>query len=254
MNLGLSEHVALVTGSSQGIGRAIARQLAQEGAYIAVTYRHSKERAEDLVSEIQLQNGTAIALQFDLASLESITAITNAVLAKWGRIDILVNNAIQWSRKPISQSPAFENFPPEEWQSLLRANIEGTFAMLQSVIPSMRKRGWGRIVNVSATLAEDGLPGSGWYTAAKASLHGLTRTLSKELGPSGILVNAVMPGLTATDRISLIAPEVRRRVEETLPIRRILLPEDVALPIVFLCSHANSAITGEIIRVSGGRA
>ena len=253
MNLELDERVALVTGSSQGIGSATAAQFAAEGAYVAVTYRQERERAEAIVNEIRSNDGEAFAVHLDLASFDSITQARDAVVKKWGKIDILVNNAIEWGPRLIAQAPPFESLAPEEWQPLLRANIEGTFRLIQTVVPYMRTRKWGRIVNVSSIVAEDGLPGTGWYATAKASLHGLTRTLSKELGPSGILVNALMPGLTETGRTANIGPEARRRVEENSPIRRILHPDDVAHVIVFLCSAKNSAITGEILRASGGR-
>jgi 3-oxoacyl-[acyl-carrier protein] reductase len=243
----------MITGSSRGIGRATALQFSTEGAYVVVTYRNEQARAEEIVEEICGRNGQAIAVKFDLASIDSIKEAVRRVLSRWGRIDVLVNNAVQWGASRISEAPVFEAFPQTEWQSLLRTNMEGVYATIQSVLPSMRGQGWGRIASVSSIVAEDGLPGSGWYSMVKASVHGLTRTLSKELGPAGILVNCVMPGLTSTDRLALITPEVRQRVERTIPIRRVLTPEDVAVAIVFLCSQANSALTGEILRV-GGRA
>jgi 3-oxoacyl-[acyl-carrier protein] reductase len=253
MNLSLNQRVALVTGSSQGIGSAVARQLAAEGACVAITYRNERGRAEALASEIRQDRGHAEAYYLDLGSFASISATIAAVLERWQRIDILVNNAMQWAAQPISQTPCFESFSPEDWQPLLRTNIDGPFRLTQAVVPLMRQQGWGRIVNVSSIAAEDGLAKGAWYATAKASLHGLTRALSKELGPAGILVNSVMPGLTATDRIALIPAEVRRQVEERSPIRRVLDPQDVAGAIVFLCSGANCAITGEVLRVSGGR-
>jgi 3-oxoacyl-[acyl-carrier protein] reductase len=253
MDLRLERHVALVTGSSQGIGKAVASQLAEEGAHVAVTYHQERERADAVVDEIRAKGGMALALNLDIASFESITQVTEAVAKQWGRIDILVNNAIEWGPRRIAQAPPFEALAPEEWQPLIRANIEGPFRLIQTVVPSMREYKWGRIVNVSSVAAEDGLPGTGWYSTVKASLHGLTRTLAKELGPAGILINAVMPGLTETGRTANIGPEIRRRVEQNSPIRRILDPEDIAHVIVFLCSARNTAITGEILRASGGR-
>ena len=253
MNLGIEGKVALVTGSSQGIGRAAALQFAHEGARVAITFHKQKQRAEVLAEEIRARSGEVLVSPLDLASSESIARTVGAVLGQWGQIDILVNNAMEFGPTRFAQAPPFEKLLPEEWASMLRANIDGPFRILQEVIPSMRAQGWGRIVNVSSISAEDGLVGGGWYSAAKASLHGLSRTLSKELGPSGILVNVVVPGLTATDRLALIAPEVRARVEATSPIRRVVQPDEVASAIVFLSSNMNSAITGEILRVSGGR-
>jgi 3-oxoacyl-[acyl-carrier protein] reductase len=253
MNLGLKGRVALVTGGSQGIGEAVTRAFSREGLSVAFTRHKGVERASSLAGELRKENPDVMALPLDLNSGETVAKITEAVLKKWGRIDILVNNAIEWGPRRIAEALPFEELPLEEWRPLLRANIEGPFRLIQSVLPSMRNRGWGRIVNVSATLAEDGLPGAGWYATAKSSLHGLTRTLSKELGPSGVLINSVMPGLTETARTAGMALSARERVEKNTPIRRILRPEEIANTIVFLCSDANSAITGEIVRVSGGR-
>ena len=124
---------------------------------------------------------------------------------------------------------------------------------MQAVLPSMRARGWGRIVNVSSGVAVDGVPGTGPYAAAKASLHGLTRTLSKELGPAGILVNVVMPGVTLTERMAAgLPPALREQREQQSAIRRLLPPEEVVPTILFLCSAANTAVTGEVVRASGG--
>lgn len=253
MKLGLEGKVALVTGGSDGIGRAVTKAFAQEGARVAFTRHRGVDRAAALADELRAENREVFVFALDLRSPESASRATESVLQKWGRIDILVNNAIEWGPRRIAEAPPFEELPMEEWQPLLRANIEGPIQLIQGAVPSMRRHGWGRIVNVTATLAEDGLPGTGWYSTAKSSLHGLTRTLSKELGPAGVLVNSVMPGLTQTARTAHMAPAAIERVEKNTPVRRILRPEEIANAIVFLCSEANSAITGEIVRVSGGR-
>ena len=259
MDLGFKERIAMVTGSSQGIGRATAVLLGQEGAHVAVTYHDQREKAEAVVEEIGRAGGEAMAIGLDLASDESIHAAARMVIERWGRIDILVNNAVQhgarppWKRSPPWSVPPFEDVPANEWRPLLRANTEGHYAAIQAALPSMRAQHWGRIVNLSSGIAADGLPGSAPYAAAKAALHGLTRTLSKELGPAGILVNVVMPGLTWTEQSATrVPPAIRERVEQTSPLRRVLPPEEVVPMIVFLCSAANTAVTGEVIRVSGG--
>jgi 3-oxoacyl-[acyl-carrier protein] reductase len=253
MDLGLQGRIALITGSSRGIGKATARQFAREGAYVAVTYHASAGPAEDLAADIVSGGGHAMAIPMHLEALDSIESAVNTIQSHWGRIDILVNNAFDFASRRISNAPDFDSVPPDEWQGILRTNIEGPLRLTQTVVPLMRRQRWGRIVNVSSVLAEDGLPGAAWYSTAKASLHGLTRTLSKELGPTGILVNAVMPGLTATDRLALIPRDRLERIEQNLPIRRVVQPEEVADVIVFLCSSTNAVVTGEILRVSGGR-
>jgi 3-oxoacyl-[acyl-carrier protein] reductase len=255
MDLGLNERVALVTGSSQGIGRAAAVAFAAEGVRVAVTYWHERERAEAVVKQIEAGGGESLAVELDLARPETIRAAVESVLERWGQIDVLVNNAVMYPRQATAwEPPLFEALAAADWIEHFRTNVEGHFAAIQAVLPSMRSRGWGRIVNVSSGVAEDGVPGLTAYGAAKASLHGLTRSLFKELGPVGILVNVVMPGPTLTERMSTRLPAaVRRQREEASPIRRLLPPEEVAPTIVFLCSAANTAVTGEMIRASGGR-
>jgi NAD(P)-dependent dehydrogenase (short-subunit alcohol dehydrogenase family) len=253
MNLELQGRVALVTGGSRGIGRATAEALAKEGARVAISYLKNREKAEAIVGEIVASGGEMFAVNLDLGSIASIRSAVESVAQKWGKLDILVNNAVEWGPVAGPASGLFEHLTPEEWQYPMRTNAEGTFATIQLAVPMMRRQKWGRIVNVSAVLAEDGLAGYGWYSMAKASLHGLTRTLSKELGPAGILVNCVMPGLTLTDRVQTMRAGSRTLVARSTPIRRMLQPCDVANPIVYLCSGANESITGEVLRVSGGR-
>ena len=253
MDLGFEERVVLVTGGSRGIGKAAALMFGKEGARVAVTYHEQREKAQAVVEEIESFGRDAVAVPFDLDSIASISACVDTVLARWGRIEVLLNNAVRWGERGPWEMPEFEKFPPDEWRPVLRANTEGTYAAIQSVLPSMRARVWGRIVNVSSGVAVDGLPGAGPYAAAKAALHGLTRTLSKELGPAGILVNTVMPGLTLTERNSARLPsQMREQIASTSPIRRLLTPEEVVPTIVFLCSEMNTAVTGEAIRASGG--
>jgi 3-oxoacyl-[acyl-carrier protein] reductase len=253
MDLQLEGRVALVTGGSQGIGAATARLLAREGARVALTYRSRGDLADALVADIERDGGEAVALALDLDDLDSVGSAARAALTRWGHVDILVNNAVFWGDRAPWDTPAFEDEPTASWQAYLRRNIEGAYAATQAVLPPMRQRGWGRIVNVSSGIAVDGLPGSAPYGAAKAALHGLTQTLAKELGPAGVLVNVVMPGPTMTERMRAHLPDDARRArEQATPIRRLLGPEEVAPTIAFLCSGANTAVTGEIVRASGG--
>jgi 3-oxoacyl-[acyl-carrier protein] reductase len=253
MDLGLKGRTALVTGSSSGIGRATAEILGREGVNVAVTYLTNRSGAECVATRIHESGGDAHVVSFDLAAIESIRAAIETVLTRWGRIDILVNNAVAWGLRAPSQAPPFERLPPAEWREGLRTNIEGTYATIQAVLPSMRQAKWGRIVNVSSLAAEDGLSGAGWYSAAKASLHGLTRTLAREVGGDGILANVVMPGLTLSERVSKYVPAAaRQRTVAATPIGRLLEPADIASVVVFLCSAANTAITGQVVRASGG--
>lgn len=254
MDLGLEKRAALVTGGSQGIGKEVALQLAAEGARVALTYRSEREKAREVVQEIERRGGEAIALELDLGSVESAKAAVAATLARFGQIDVLVNNAVRWSERLPWEAPRFEDIPLAEWQGVIHDNIDGAFAAIQAAVPSMRARGWGRIVNISSGVALDGVVGAGPYAAAKAALHGLTSVLARELGPHGILTNVVAPGLTLTDKVSAhVSPEFVAQRGKAYPVGRLLRPEEVASTIVFLCSAANTAVTGEIVRASGGR-
>jgi 3-oxoacyl-[acyl-carrier protein] reductase len=255
MDLGLAGRVVIVTGATSGIGRAIALRFAAEGARVVVTYRNNRTQAESVADLLCQQGVEADVGFFDLSNASTIQAVVDRAAARWGRLDVLINNAVDWISVASAWRGMFEHCPEEYWQPLLRANVEGTFIASQRVVPFMRQQRWGRIVNVSSIAAADGLPEFGWYSAAKASLHGLTQTLARELGPDGILVNVVMPGATATERLKQnLSERLLMRQAAALPIRRLPDPDDVAAPIVFLASAANAAITGEVVRASGGRA
>ena len=253
MKLGLEGKVVLITGGSRGIGRAAALAFAREGARVALTYNSDRARAEAVVAELRASGAEGMAVAMALADHRSIDAAVQSIAQRWQTVDALVNNAVDWGTQPPWEAPPFEELDPSYWQPLLTANIAGHYRAIQRVLPGMRGRGWGRIVNVSSSIARDGMAGSGHYGAAKAALHGLTRTLARELGPAGILTNVVMPGLTLTEQIREMVPAAEREeLARQSPIRRLLTPEDVVPTIVFLASAANTAVTGEVIRASGG--
>jgi NAD(P)-dependent dehydrogenase (short-subunit alcohol dehydrogenase family) len=166
---------------------------------------------------------------------------------------VLVNNAVDWGDRTPDQAPALEDDEPARWRRMLQSNFHGPVEVIRAVLPSMRAQRWGRIVNVSSSIAVDGLAGAGAYGAAKGALHGLTRTLARELGPHGILTNAVMPGLTLTETNRQRLPaSFLEEYGQTAAIGRLLGPEEVVPVIVFLASAANTAVIGEIVRASGG--
>jgi 3-oxoacyl-[acyl-carrier protein] reductase len=250
MDLGLAGRVAVVTGSSQGIGRATALLLGSEGARVAVTYHRERDRAQAAAGEIGKGGGDAVEL--DLASPGSVSRAIGAAIERWGQVDVLVNNAVYWGDRAPWDVPLFEDLAPEQWRAYFRVNFEGAYSAVQAVLPSMRSRGFGRIVSISSGVAADGFPGAAPYGAAKAALHGLTKTLSRELAPAGILVNVIMPSLTATERmVAQLPAQVLEISAQSSPLRRLPSPDEVAAAIVYLCS-ANTAITGEIVRVGGG--
>jgi NAD(P)-dependent dehydrogenase (short-subunit alcohol dehydrogenase family) len=253
MDLGLAGRVAVVTGSSQGIGRATALLFGSERARVAVTCHRERDRALAVVDEIENGGGDAVATELDLASTGSVSQAAGTALERWGQVDVLVNNAVCWGDRVPWQAPLFEELAPEEWRACFRVSFEGAYSAVQTVLPSMRSQGFGRIVNISSGVAADGFPGAAPYGAAKAALHGLTKTLSKELAPAGILVNAVMPSATQTERmVARLPAQVLEASAQASPLRRLPRPDEVAAAIVYLCSGANTAITGEIVRVGGG--
>jgi NAD(P)-dependent dehydrogenase (short-subunit alcohol dehydrogenase family) len=153
----------------------------------------------------------------------------------------------------LLEFPHFEQVPPEQWRAMIRTSLEGAYLTIQAVVPAMRVQGWGRIVNISSSLAEDGLPGAGAYAAAKAGLHGLTRSLARELGPVGILTNVVMPGMTLTEQARReLPPAILDQVARETPTGCLTTPDEMAALVVFLGSATNGHINGEIIRVTGG--
>jgi NAD(P)-dependent dehydrogenase (short-subunit alcohol dehydrogenase family) len=251
MDLGLKGRVALVTGSSRGIGRATAEIFGREGALVAVTYHNLRERAEMVAAGIRERGGEAMVTPLDISSDQSIRDAVDAVAARWDRIDILVNNAVHGSDRVVVQG-LFEDVPSEQWRDLLRGNFEGAHVAIMAVLPYMRRNRWGRIVNVSSAVAADGYPGGATYGAAKAALHGLTRTLARELAPDGILTNVVMPGLTQTEAVLSSMPQLVEQAAKVSPIRHVPTPEEVAAVIVFVASAANITVNGEVIRANGG--
>jgi 3-oxoacyl-[acyl-carrier protein] reductase len=254
MDFGLIGKTVLVTGGSRGIGRAAAMAFAREGARVAVTYATLRERAESVATDLANAGALeAVALHMKLAEPESIRIAVDQVVERFGGVDVLVNNAVFWGDVGPWNAPLFEHRTPSSWRPVLEANVEGHYLAIQHALPSMREQSWGRIVNVSSTVAADGLAGSGPYGTAKAALHGLTRTLALELGPAGILVNVVMPGLTLTEsNVERFPPATLEPIAAATPLRRLLRPEEVAATVVFLGSAANTAVTGEIVRASGG--
>jgi NAD(P)-dependent dehydrogenase (short-subunit alcohol dehydrogenase family) len=252
MDLGLKGRAVLVTGSSSGIGRAAAIAFGAEGARVAVSYRRNRDGAEETAERVRAAGGEALIVPYDLADPDVIRLSIATIEQEWDALNVLVNNAAPMDLSAPTGQP-FEDVPLERWEAMLRQTLEGVTATLQLAVPLMRRSGWGRIVTVSSD-AVDGWPGLGPYATAKAGLHGLSRTLAIELGPANILSNVVMPAMVLTEDIQARVPaEHKDQVKEHTPTRRLTTPEDVARLIVFLGSQANQQITGEIVRITGGR-
>lgn len=241
---GLSEQVAIVTGASRGIGRAVARALAAEGASVVVNYASSGDAAEQVVTAITDAGGNAIALQADVSKSEQVEALVNNTLEKFGRIDVLVNNA------GITRDTLLLRMKPEDWQAVIDLNLTGVFLCTRAVSKVMLKQRSGRVINIASVAGQMGNPGQANYSAAKAGVIGFTKTVAKELASRGITVNAVAPGFIATDMTNDLKSE---EIIKYIPLGRYGEPEDVAGMVRFLAADPAAAyITGQVFNVDGG--
>ncbi|MFD7990329.1 SDR family NAD(P)-dependent oxidoreductase [Streptomyces mexicanus] len=253
MDMGLRDRTVLVTGGSKGIGLAVARAYSAEGARVALTYRSDAEAAARAAAELGAAEDRACHLRYALDEPGSPETVVDEVCARWGRVDVLVANALVRPRRRTPDE-RFEDLSPAEWEPLLTGNVAGTVRTAQLVLAPMRKRGWGRIVFVSSHVAVDGKPRQEIYGAAKMALHGLMRSMAWDAGRDGILVNVVSPGLTLTEGVRTVLPgEVRQEERRMTPTGRLSRPEEIASAVTFLGSAANGNISGQVLTVAGGR-
>ncbi|HZN19511.1 MAG TPA: SDR family oxidoreductase [Micromonosporaceae bacterium] len=254
MDLGLKDKRVLVTGASTGIGRATARIFAEEGARVAVTYNTAAERAAAVVEELGGAD-RSFAVPYELRDPASVVSAVDAVVERWGGIDVLVANAHWFTWVDPGKTPLFEDFPADEWMAQLRANVEGHLLTAQRALSGMRERGWGRIVILSSVTAHHGMRGSEIYSAARAAVQGFARGLMWSRG--GVLVNVVAPGGTtgtdSFDSLAMMDPKILEQAANETPSGRLSTAEDVGRLIAFLCSEANGNINGEVIHIAGGR-
>ncbi|WP_338430134.1 3-oxoacyl-[acyl-carrier-protein] reductase [Synechococcus elongatus] len=242
--LPLTDRVALVTGASRGIGRAIALELAAAGAKVAVNYASSAGAADEVVAAIAAAGGEAFAVKADVSQESEVEALFAAVIERWGRLDVLVNNA------GITRDTLLLRMKRDDWQSVLDLNLGGVFLCSRAAAKIMLKQRSGRIVNIASVVGEMGNPGQANYSAAKAGVIGLTKTVAKELASRGITVNAVAPGFIATDMTSELAAE---KLLEVIPLGRYGEATEVAGVVRFLAADPAAAyITGQVINIDGG--
>lgn len=244
----LSGKVAVVTGASKGIGAAIARQLAAEGAAVVVNYSSSKEGADRVVEEITCRGGRALALKANLSQRSDIEQLFGEVKRNLGPVDILVNNAGIYEFAPIGE------ITEEQFHKQFDVNVLGLISTTQAAVKQFNPAG-GSIINISSVVSSAGFPGATVYSGTKGAVDAVTRSLAKELGPRGIRVNAINPGMVETEgaRAAGISESyMRKQVEALTPLGRIGQPQDIASVVVFFASSDSAWITGETLRVAGG--
>jgi len=241
----LKDKVALVTGASQGIGRDTALALAEAGARVAVAARN-EEKLAALVKDIVAEGGEASAVKMDVADADQVKAGFKAVLEKFGRLDILVNNAA------ITRDGLALRMKAEDWDAVIRTNLTGAHLCTQQALSTMMRARAGRIINISSVVAEMGNPGQANYVAAKAGVIGLTKAIAMEIASRNITVNAVAPGFIETPMTDVLSAEVKESLKTRIPLGRMGCPRDVAAAIVFLASDEAGYITGHVLDVNGG--
>jgi len=245
--MNLENKTAIVTGGNIGIGAAIAEKLGAYGVSVALVARAHREEAETVADKIRESGGKAIIIQADISDFMAAGKTVKTVMDSFGRIDILVNNAgINWDG-------VIWKMTEEQWDKVLDINLKGYFNYIRAVAPLMREQSSGKIVNITSINGLRGKFGQSNYSAAKAGIIGLTKSVARELGKYGINVNAVAPGLIETDMMKNAEESVRTAALEDIVLKRIGQPEDVANLVVFLCSDLARHITGEVIKVDGGQ-
>ncbi|MFJ3387193.1 3-oxoacyl-[acyl-carrier-protein] reductase [Lysinibacillus sp. NPDC086135] len=242
----LEGKVAVVTGASRGIGRAIALKLADEGAKVVVNYSGSQAKAEEVVATIQENGGEAIAVQASVSKTEEVSALMDAAVKTFGSLDILVNNA------GITRDNLLMRMKEDEWDDVLDTNLKGVFLCTKAVTRQMMKQRAGRIINISSIVGVAGNAGQANYVAAKAGVIGLTKTTAKELASRNILVNAIAPGFIETEMTEQLPEDIKQGMLTQIPLAKLGQPEDIAKAVAFLASDDATYMTGQTLHIDGG--
>lgn len=242
----LKNRIAIVTGASGGIGRAIAVRLAAEGATVACNYCSSRDKAEAVVKDIQAKGGSALACQGDVKNLADMEKMAQDIIEKFGRIDILVNNA------GVNRDQLILQMTPEEWKEVIETNLYGAFHCTKAVAQQMMFQKSGRIINISSVAGERGGRGQSNYAASKGGVNAFTRAAAVELALKKITVNAVAPGVIETEMSQEVLRRAKELVMDHIPLKRLGTADDVAQLVVFLASDDAAYITGQVFHVDGG--
>jgi 3-oxoacyl-[acyl-carrier protein] reductase len=242
----LTGRVALVTGASRGLGRAIALKLASQGAKVAVNYAASDEAATTVSKAIRSNGGTAMTVKADVTDGKAVKDMIRRVTGEWGKLDILVNNA------GITRDNLLPMINEDAWDEVLNTNLRGAYLCTRFAIRSMTANTWGRIINISSLAGVIGSPGQANYSAAKGGLIAFTKSVARELGPLNITANAIAPGFIVTDMTDQLPEEYRETILARIPLKRFGKPDDVAELVAFLASERAAYITAQVIGIDGG--
>jgi len=242
------ERLALVTGASRGIGKAISIELAKEGYNIAANYRKETDELQDFKKEIESLNVKCELVKADVSNFEECKSMIDELMSRYTTIDVLVNNA------GITKDNLILRMSEEDFDSVIDINLKGTFNVTKNVVPIMMKKRSGRIINLSSVVGVNGNAGQTNYSASKAGIIGFTKSLAKELGSRNILVNAIAPGFIETDMTNVLSDEIKESINGQIPLKRMGKAQDVAKLVKFLASEDSSYITGQVIKIDGGMA
>ncbi len=242
---GLTGKACLVTGGSRGIGRAVALELGRHGASVAVGYAHNREAADQVAAEIAASGGESFVFGGDVQDPQAAEAIVASVVERFGKIDVLVNNA------GITRDRSLAKMSHEEWDAVIQTNLTSVFNLTTRVLPLMVQAGYGRIVNISSVIGVHGNFGQANYAAAKAGIIGFTKAAALEVARKGVTVNALAPGFIETEMIAAMPEEVRAKILARIPMGRFGRPEEIAQAVFFLVSTGDY-ITGQVITIDGG--
>jgi 3-oxoacyl-[acyl-carrier protein] reductase len=243
----VEDRVCVITGSSRGIGRAIATEFGRNGARVVVNYRTSEDKANEVVDQIESDGGTAVSVQADVTDRDQIEQMREKALEAFGSVDVLVNNA------GITRDTTFATMSQDDWDQVLDIHLGGMFRCTKAFFEEIQDADDGRLINISSIIGKQGNFGQANYAAAKSGMFGFTRTLALELAQSGSTANCIAPGFVKTDMFADIDEELREQIRSDIPLGRLADPADIAYLAKFLASTESSYVTGEVIDVNGGK-